>query len=128
MEREQFERLVSKALAGLNEEFRSKLENVAIGVQNWPTLDQLATVGLRYRTELLGLYEGVPLTARGVHYNLVSPDRITVFQKPVEAVCDTDEEIEEEIRSVLYHEIAHHFGIGDERLEELEAQDDWAQR
>ena len=120
MDRQRFEELVSKALSGLNEEFRSKLENVVIGVQDWPTQDQLATVDLRHRIELLGLYEGIPLTARGIHYNLVSPDRITIFQRPVEAVCATDEEIEEEVTSVLYHEIAHHFGIGDERLDELE--------
>ena len=120
MDRQRFEELVSKALSSLNEEFRSKLENVVIGVQDWPTQDQLATVDLRHRTELLGLYEGVPLTDRGIHYNLVPPDRITIFQRPVETICATDEEIEEEVTAVLYHEIAHHFGIGDERLEEIE--------
>ena len=123
MDRQQFEVLVSKAFAGLDEEFRSRLDNVVIGVQDWPTQDQLETVDLRDRWDLLGLYEGIPLTDRGVSYNLVLPDRITIFQRPVEAVCASDEEIEEEVRSVLRHEIAHHFGIDDDRLDELEAAD-----
>ncbi len=123
MDRQRFEELVSKAFAGLDEEFRSRLDNVVIGVQDWPTQDQLETVDLRDRWDLLGLYEGIPLTDRGVSYNLVLPDRITIFQRPVEAVCASDEEIEEEVRSVLHHEIAHHFGIDDDRLDELEAAD-----
>ncbi len=123
MDRQRFEVLVSKAFAGLDEEFRSRLDNVVIGVQDWPTQDQLETVDLRDRWDLLGLYEGIPLTDRGVSYNLVLPDRITIFQRPVEAVCASDEEIEEEVRSVLRHEIAHHFGIDDDRLDELEAAD-----
>ncbi len=90
MERARFKALLSKALEGLDDEFRHRLENVAIVVQDWPSSDQLAQVGLQGRMELLGLYEGVPLTARGTHYNLVSPDKITIFQKPIEAQCRSD--------------------------------------
>jgi predicted Zn-dependent protease with MMP-like domain len=69
---------------------------------------------------LLGLYEGVPLTNRTSHYGLVPPDKITIFQKPIEAKCRDDAEVTDEIQQVVRHEIAHHFGIGDARLRELE--------
>ena len=68
---------------------------------------------------LLGLYEGVPLTKRGSHYGMVAPDRITIFRRPIEAKCRHDTKITAEIQSVIRHEIAHHFGIGDAKLEQL---------
>ena len=104
----------------LPEEFRTKLENIDVVVEAWPTQSQLAETGLRRDETLLGLYEGVPLTKRGSHYGLVPPDKITIFQKPIEAECRHDAEIIAEIQRVVRHEIAHHFGIGDARLEQLE--------
>jgi len=70
--------------------------------------------------QLLGLYEGIPQTKRGSGYNLVLPDKITIFQKPIERVCRNDEEIEAEVQKVVRHEIAHHFGIGDDVLRMIE--------
>jgi len=122
MNREEFERLVARAVNGLPEEFHTKLENVDVAVENWPTRDHLNRTRLRQGQTLLGLYEGVPLTMRGRHYGLVPPDKITIFQKPIETKCKNDEsEITAEIQRVVQHEIAHHFGIGDARLKQLES-------
>ncbi len=123
MDRERFERLVERVVEGLPEEFHARLENVDVVVEDWPTQDDLASLGLRHRHALLGLYQGVPLTKRGGHYGLVPPDKITIFQKPIEAKCRDDARIMAEIGRVVRHEIAHHFGIGDRRLKELEDED-----
>jgi len=117
--RERFEMLVAKALGDLPAQFRSRLENIDVVVKDWPTPRQLAEGGLR-RTDLLGLYEGVPLTERGSDYGMVPPDKITIFRKPIEAKCHLDEEIEREIQVVVRHEIAHHLGMTDEELERIE--------
>ena len=93
-------------------------------VEDYPTKGQLASVGLRRGQTLLGLYEGVPLTKRSTHYGLVPPDKITIFQKPIEAKGRYNARITTEIQRVVKHEIAHHFGIGDARLEQIEGSDD----
>jgi len=113
---------VLRAVRALPWEFRRRLENIDVVVQEWPSREQLNQARLRSRWQLLGLYEGVPLTERGVHYNLVPPDKITIFQRPIETICVTPEEIEAEVGRVVRHEIAHHFGISDERLEVLESE------
>ncbi len=120
MQREDFEALVEKAIQRLPEEFRDRLENVVVLVYDWPSPQQLASTGVRGRNSLLGLYEGIPMTERGQSYNLVLPDKITIFQKPVESICNSPEEIEQEVERVLRHEIAHHFGIGDGKLQPIE--------
>ena len=124
MNRERFEELVARAVDSLPEEFRTKLENVDVVVEEWPTSGQRAKVGLRRSQTLLGLYQGVPLTKRGRHYGLVPPDKITIFQKPIEARCSHEAEISAEIQRVVRHEIAHHFGIGDARLRQIERGED----
>ena len=124
MDRERFEWLVARAVEALPDEFITRLENIDVVVEDYPTRSQLASVGLRRGQALLGLYEGVPLTRRGAHYGLVPPDKITIFQKPIEAKCRDDARITTEIRGVVQHEIAHHFGIGDARLEQIEGVDD----
>jgi predicted Zn-dependent protease with MMP-like domain len=124
MDRERFEWLVARAVESLPEEFRTKLENVDVVVEDWPTQSQLAKAGLRRGQTLLGLYQGVPLTKRGRHYGLVAPDKITVFQGSIEAKYGFETEIVAEIQRVVRHEIAHHFGIGDARLEQLEKGED----
>ena len=125
MNRAEFEQLVSMAVGVLPDEFTAKLENIDIVVQDWPTVDQLRQAGLRHGQMLLGLYEGVPLTKRGQHYGLVPPDKITIFQKPIEAKCgQRGTEIAAEIARVVKHEIAHHFGISDARLDQIEKERD----
>ena len=120
MNRERFEWLVAKAVEGLPEEFRTKLENIDVVVEEQPTHSQLAEVGLKRGETLLGLYQGVPLTKRSRHYGMVVPDKITIFQKPIEAKCKNDNEVTTEIQRVVKHEIAHHFGISDSKLQQLE--------
>ena len=122
MERQKFEALVFRAVEALPPEFRSKLENVDIIAEDWPSPNQVRQLRLRYKAQLLGLYEGVPQTKRDSGYNLVLPDKITIFQKPIELKCRSDKEIEGEIGRVLRHEIAHHFGIGDAALYKIEKQ------
>jgi len=120
VDREKFEWLVARAVDSLPEEFSSKLENIDVVVEDWPTLGQMTRVGLKDDETLLGLYEGVPLTRRSSHYGLVPPDKITIFRKPIEAQCRYVAQITAEIQRVVRHEIAHHFGIGDARLEQIE--------
>ncbi len=119
MDRERFEGLVAKAIQALPEEFFARLENITIVVEDRPSPHQLARAGVKRGQTLLGLYEGVPLTKRGGHYGMVVPDKITIFQKPIESRFRDDTEITAEIQRVVQHEIAHHFGISDTRLRQL---------
>ena len=120
MNRERFDWLVARAVETLPEEFLNRLENIVVVAEDYPDPAQLAKTGLTRGETLLGLYEGVPLTKRGRHYSLVPPDKITIFQKPIESKCRDDAEITTEIQRVVQHEIAHHFGIDDARLKQIE--------
>ena len=121
MQREKFEALVAKAIDSLPPEFQRKLENVDIVVENWPTPRQSKQVKNRHPARLLGLYQGVPQTRRGRRYGLVLPDKISIFQKPIEEYCRFDHEIEATIEEVVRHEIAHHFGLDDMTLHQIES-------
>jgi predicted Zn-dependent protease with MMP-like domain len=123
MDRESFERLVAKAVDDLPEEFLERLENIDVVVEDYPTPDQLLKLGLEPGETLLGLYEGVPRTRRGGYYGLVPPDKITIFKRSIEAKCRYRGNISAEIQRVVKHEIAHHFGISDARLHQLEKEE-----
>ena len=118
MERSKFEGLVRDAMQQMPQEILGYLENVDLVVEDWPTKEQLAGHVIEEADYLLGLYEGVPLTER-YDYGMVLPDKITLFQRSIEEVCSSDEEVIEEVRDTVVHEVAHHFGIDDERLAEL---------
>jgi len=120
VDRETFQELVDRALQRLPEEFRNYLENIDVLVEDWPSLRQLANARVRHRAGLLGLYEGVPVTGRGQGYNLVLPDKITIFQKPIEAICRSAEEVELEVERVVRHEIGHYFGLDEGKLRNIE--------
>ncbi|OIP26242.1 MAG: hypothetical protein AUK00_04920 [Dehalococcoidia bacterium CG2_30_46_9] len=122
MEREKFETLVVRAIENLPPEFRSKLENVDVVVDDWPTPGQLKKLKLRHPSQLLGLYEGVPQIKRDRGYGMVLPDKISIFQKPVEAQCRSDGEVEVKIAEVVRHEIAHHFGTDEKTLRKIEGE------
>jgi predicted Zn-dependent protease with MMP-like domain len=107
LSRKKFERLVRRALATLPEEFRSKLENVAVLIEDDPPEDMPDT---------LGLYEGVPLTERSFG-DITLPDRITLFKRPIESACRTEEEIEAEVRLTVLHEVGHFFGLEEAQME-----------
>ena len=119
MEIRKFEQLVIKAVESLPEEFRERMDNVDVVVADEPTRRQLTKTERQRGETLLGLYEGVPLTERTHGYGFVVPDMITIFQRPIEEMCRNDTEIVAEVRKVVLHEIAHHFGISDNRLREL---------
>ncbi len=119
MEKERFEDLVEAALEALPPPFAERLENIAVTVQDWPSTHQLDKTGIRRRENLLGLYEGIPLPKRGRSYTMVLPDKITIFQRPIEIHCRSDAKIVRQIQDTVRHEIAHYFGISDARLREL---------
>ncbi len=120
MNKERFEQLVATAIGSLPKEFLERLENIVVVVEDYPSRSQLSKAGVRHGDTLLGLYEGVPLTKRSRYYSLVPPDKITIFQKPIESECRNDAEITAEIQSVVQHEIAHYFGIGESKLRQIE--------
>jgi predicted Zn-dependent protease with MMP-like domain len=120
MDREEFEGLVGRAIESLPLEFQSKLENVDVVVEEWPTGAQLRQAKTRHPWQLLGLYQGVPQTRRGRGYGLVLPDKISIFQRPIEAQCSSGYEVEEKVGEVVRHEIAHHFGLDDATLRKIE--------
>jgi predicted Zn-dependent protease with MMP-like domain len=119
MERERFDELVRRAVENLPAEFREYMDNVDVLVEDYPTSVQLRKAKVLSGSILLGLYEGIPRTRRSSAYGMVLPDKITIFRRSIEVKCRNDDEIAAEIERVVKHEIAHHFGIGDERLREL---------
>lgn len=114
-----FEQLVIRAIKSIPDEFHERLDNIDIIIADLPSPEQMEALGGRRGETLLGLYEGVPLTDRHASYGMVVPDKITIFQKAIESACSSDTEIVNEIKRVVLHEIAHHFGIDDDRLKEL---------
>src|SRR5262249_47593577 len=108
IERDEFEGLVSDALDTLPPELAALMDNVAVFVE-----DQARD------RELLGLYEGVPLTERDSAYQWIAPDRITIYRLPTLRICTTRDEVREQVAITVVHEIAHHFGIDDDRLHDL---------
>lgn len=118
MPTDRFEQLVAEAIESLPERFLSNLQNVVIIVESRPSREQRAYHGLTPGETLFGLYEGVPMTERG-SYAPPMPDKITIFQRPLEQACDSEEQLIKEIRNTVAHEVAHFFGIDDDRLDEL---------
>jgi predicted Zn-dependent protease with MMP-like domain len=116
MNRATFEELVDEALDGLPEHVSRWLDNVAIVVGQWPTPEQLAQAGLHHGGLLLGLYVGVPKTHRGFTYGETIPDKIVIFQGPIEQICRTPAQIRDQVRRTVLHEIGHHFGMDEEDL------------
>jgi predicted Zn-dependent protease with MMP-like domain len=116
IDRQRFEELVADALDSIPESLARVMDNVAVFVEEWPTARQLAGI----RGTLLGVYEGVDLTRRSpLSYAGALPDRITIFQGPISRMANTEEELVKLVTTTVIHEVAHHFGISDARLEEL---------
>ena len=118
--RTEFDDLVVSALKRLPKFLRKKMENVDVVVEDRASEEVLSEMELQSPYQLLGLYQGVPFQRRGFYYGNVLPDKITLFQIPIESICRTREEIEEKVREVVIHEVGHYFGLDDERLRELE--------
>jgi predicted Zn-dependent protease with MMP-like domain len=119
MQRGRFVRLVREALTGLPSPYRDWLANVDVVVERRPGRQQLRSAGLGPRDSLFGLYEGIPLTERGSDYGLVLPDKITIFQEPLERSFPDRRELVAEVRRTVLHELAHYYGLSDEELERL---------
>jgi predicted Zn-dependent protease with MMP-like domain len=121
MDRQTFEQLVAQALDELPQEFQDKLDNVEVTVEDWADRETLRLAGVRHPAMLLGFYHGVPQTKRTHHYGLVLPDKISIYQRPIEMRCRTQEEVRSTIQRVVRHELGHHFGLSDDRLREIGA-------
>ena len=114
-----FRGLVREAVASLPPEILENVHNVDIVLERRPTARDRKAAGLGSGGLLLGLYHGIPLTRRGEPYNLVAPDKISIYQEHIEEVCANDAEVREQVRKTVLHELGHYFGIDDERLHEL---------
>lgn len=119
MDRQDFEKLVEEAILSLPRKIQEKMNNVAVIVEDAPTEDQLKKGGTRRGMLLLGLYEGVPQTKRGLGYTLVLPDKISIFQRSIEAIARTPDEIRTVVKETIWHEFAHHFGYDEEGVQKL---------
>ncbi|MGQ9571865.1 MAG: metallopeptidase family protein [Dehalococcoidia bacterium] len=111
MDRQRFEELVLEAVEALPQRFLDKLANVDIEVRDWPSPEELRSARTPAGATLLGLYVGIPHPRRGNRYNLTLPDRIFIYQRPIERLCRSEDEIRERVARVLKHEIGHHFGL-----------------
>lgn len=120
VELDHFEELVRRALDTLPGEIARRMDNVDVEVHDWASPAQLAATRVRPGATLLGLYQGVPLTRRTSGYSMTIPDRIIIFRGPIERLARDDDDLVERVRDVVVHEVAHHFGISDARLAEIE--------
>lgn len=118
--RADFERLVDRAWETIPERFRERFSNVSIFVQDWPDPEQLEAGGVPPGGTLLGLYEGVPLDRRGWGYNMALPDRVTLFQGPIEQDARSRQEVGQIVFDTLWHELAHHLGMDEDEVRAAE--------
>lgn len=114
MRAQQFDAVLARAIESLPHEFRQRLQNVVISVQDYASADLLEDAG---EDELLGIYIGTPLTERHLDDSFLLPDQIFLFQGALEEACDTVEELEDEIRATLVHEVGHFFGLSEDEIE-----------
>jgi predicted Zn-dependent protease with MMP-like domain len=115
----EFDRIVKRAIRRIPGELRKHLDNVVISVRKRPSPEMLEEIEVPPGDELLGFFSGIPLVDQSVTSPPLYSDTIFIFQQPLEAMCRTAEELEQEIELTVVHEIAHYFGISEERLEEL---------
>ncbi|MBI5284317.1 MAG: metallopeptidase family protein [Chloroflexi bacterium] len=113
--------MVAAAVDALPAEFRDRLSNLEFGVGEWARPEDYARTGTAPDGVLLGVYRGIPLPKRHAGYNMALPDRIVVFQGPLQRMAHDADDLAERVRHVVRHEIAHHFGISDDRLREIDA-------
>ncbi|MBN2198191.1 metallopeptidase family protein [Candidatus Wolfebacteria bacterium] len=120
LSRKDFEKIVNQGIKAIPEKFLLKLKNVVIVLEDKPTSAQKKKLNLGQDWTLFGLYEGVPQSERGVNYTAVLPDKITIFQKPIEIEAKDEEEIKEIVKNTVWHEIAHHFGMDENQVRQAE--------
>jgi len=120
LSREEFEKFVVEGVDSIPEKFLKKLDNVDIVIEPEPTPEQREKLKIRSGWTLFGLYEGVPQAKRGASYSSVLPDKITIFQRPIEAVAQNSQDIKKIVADTVWHEIAHHFGMDEGRVRAAE--------
>ena len=118
LSRTEFEKLVARAVEGLPPRFLARLQNVEVVVESQPTEEERKRAGIEPGSTLLGLYQGIPQTELGSWYGSVLPDRIVIYQRPIESLAGTLREIRRQVRITLMHEIGHHFGLDEDELSE----------
>jgi predicted Zn-dependent protease with MMP-like domain len=121
---EEFEGLVAEAINSLPENFKEKMENIAIAIEDFPSQELLIEMKIKSPYGLLGLYRGVPYPRRGIWYRNVLPDKIIIFKKPIEVRCRNREDIKKSVRRVVIHEIGHYFGLNEADLRRIERERD----
>lgn len=121
MTRAEFEKLVAETLDDLPPFFQDKMSNIEVLIEPWPSQRELRQMDVPPGHTLLGLYRGIPLTERTHNYAITPPDTITLYQGPIERSAGNQVEVREVVRHTVIHEVAHHFGISDDRLRELGA-------
>jgi predicted Zn-dependent protease with MMP-like domain len=119
MRREKFRGLVSEALDSIPAAFRRRMENIAVVVEDWPPPEVLDELEIEDPHELLGLYQGVPLDERGATPGGALPDRIAIYQRPIEALSEDPAQVRSIVRDTVIHEVGHYFGLSDEEIERL---------
>ena len=119
----EFDVLITRAMNELPEKYIKGLDNVAIVMADEPTPEQQHKMHVDNQHLLLGLYEGIPLTKRGANYSFVLPDKITLFKNPILSVSHSEAELFEQIKRTLWHEIAHYYGLGHDRIDQLQSGD-----
>jgi predicted Zn-dependent protease with MMP-like domain len=120
MTRERFTKLVEEALQDIPRSFRNAMANVAVVVEDEPSDELLDEMEIPPEDTLFGLYQGTPLTERGWGYGNALPDRISIYQFPIEDACEDDEEIRTCVAETVIHEFGHYFGMSEEEIEEIE--------
>jgi predicted Zn-dependent protease with MMP-like domain len=120
MRRRRFEELVTKSLREIPRRFRDAMANIAVVVEDEPSAGLLEEMQIEPPDTLFGLYQGTPLTEREWSYGNALPDRITIFQRPIEEVCENEDEIVDEIAQTIIHEFGHYFGLSEDEIEEIE--------
>jgi predicted Zn-dependent protease with MMP-like domain len=120
MTREKFTTLVEEALTEIPRRFRAAMRNVAVVVEDEPPPHVLTEMEVEPGDTLLGLYQGTPLPERGWGYGNTLPDRISIYQRPIEDACEDEEEIRDCIAETVIHEFGHYFGMSEEEIEEIE--------
>ncbi len=120
MTRARFERLVAEAIRTIPDRFRDELRNIAVIVEDEPSDDLLDEMEIDPPDTLFGLYQGTPLTERTWDYGNTLPDRITLFQGPIEDSSETEDDVIVAIGETLIHEVGHYFGLSEEEIEEIE--------
>lgn len=117
---EVFESIVTSGMDAIPQKYIENLNNVAFVIEDRPSNDQRQKLELRNDQSLFGLYEGIPLTKRGTGYNLVLPDKITIFKEPLEMASSNMNELKERVRHTVWHEVAHFYGLNHEQIRALE--------